>query len=108
MWAVLETLGVETGFSGTIVKDQKPSPEKTSLRKELAKLIQKCIEMLNDKIRLVLLARYFEELKLREIAATLNCSAENVRLMQKQAEENMKTCLEKNGWSGEDWLEIIH
>jgi RNA polymerase sigma factor for flagellar operon FliA len=98
----------ESNFSGTIVQDQKPSLEKSSLRKELAKLIHQCLETLTDRIRLVLLARYFEELKLREIAATLSCSAENVRLMQKQAEEGMKTCLENNGWSGEDWLEIIH
>ena len=97
----------ENGFSGTIIKDQRPTPEATSLRKELTKLIQKCLETLTDRIRLVLMARYFEDLRLREIAATLSCSAENVRLMQKQAEEDMKNCLEQNGWSGEDWLEIV-
>ncbi|MCK5505453.1 MAG: sigma-70 family RNA polymerase sigma factor, partial [Thermodesulfovibrionia bacterium] len=60
----------EAGFSGTIVKDRRPTPETSSLRKELALLIQKCLETLTDRIRLVLMGRYFEDLKLREIAAT--------------------------------------
>ena len=45
--------GPGTGFSGTIVRDKEPTPEKSSLRKELAKLIHKCLETLtNNSCRL--------------------------------------------------------
>ena len=76
-------IALQEFFSGKIVKDQQPTPETSSLRKELAQLIQKCLETLTDRLRLVLMGRYFEELKLREIAATFSCSAENVKKLKK-------------------------
>ncbi len=92
---------------GTVLVDQRPGPEMAIMKKELAELIRKCLEIIKNKSRLVLMARYFEELTLREIAATLGCSIEKVRLDQKKAEKKMKTCLEDQGWTGEGLDEIV-
>ncbi len=87
------------GFKELADNNPRPHPEKNVLEKELADIMQKCLESLDDvKERMVLVAREFKNMKLRQVADKLGWSIEKVRQKQISARESMKTCLEKNGW----------
>lgn len=94
-------------YWGEIIADKSPSAENMVLINELAACVQECLENLpSDEYRLVLLGRVVEELNLRELADVLNCSNQTVANRQEKAQELMKICLEKNGWTLETLREI--
>ena len=75
------------------------SAEKNVLDQDLAHIMQQCLEALDDaRERLILVAREYKNMKLRQLAQQLGWSIEKVRQKQISAKESMKTCLEKNGW----------
>jgi RNA polymerase sigma factor FliA len=91
-----EEAGEERGF---VLIDPEPGPEELILRKEIAGLVQRCLAALpSPEDRLVITGRLMEGLKLREIAETLGCTAESVRLRQKKLQKQLKTCLQRQGW----------
>lgn len=87
---------------GWVLVDAAPDPEAQTLRKEVAGLVRKCLALLpSAEDRLVIVGRILEGLKLREIAQTLGCSAENVRQRQKKVEKSIKTCIQQHGWAAD-------
>jgi len=84
---------------GAILIGDEPNPESAYMRKELAEVIQMCLELLSRKARVVFVARVLEQMKMKDVAKTFNCSLEAVRQWQKQAQLKMQTCLEQHGWS---------
>jgi RNA polymerase sigma factor for flagellar operon FliA len=87
---------------GFVLIDPTPGPEELTLRKEVARLVRRCLAALpSPEDRLVITGRLMEGLKLREIAETLGCSAENVRLRQQKLQKQLKTCLQQQGWRPE-------
>jgi len=110
-WEVKKVLKVENLFNQVFSIDADPgfneltdnnpgdNAEKNVLDRDLANIMQHCLEALTDaKERLVLVARELKNKKLRQVALKLGWSIEKVRQKQISAKESMKTCLEKNGW----------
>jgi len=92
--------GTGDEYRGEMLVDQGANPETKAIKTQLAELIHKCLEALpSPEDRLVIVGRVLEGLKLRELAETLGCSSERVRQLQLQAQEKMKACLERHGWS---------
>lgn len=89
----------ETALSGVVLRNGGDDPETLTLKKEIAELVQKCLEALpSPQDRLVIVSRVLEGLKLKDLAETLGCSIENVRQWQKRVEGLMRACMEKHGW----------
>lgn len=87
-------------FRRVVLTGDADDPETAALRKEMAALVNICLEALpSPQDRLVIVSRVLEGLKLREVAETLGCSLENVRQWQKRVEKMMKVCMENHGWS---------
>jgi RNA polymerase sigma factor for flagellar operon FliA len=85
---------------GVVLTGDGDDPETAALRKEMAALVNKCLETLpSPQDRLVIVSRVLEGLKLRGLAETLGCSLENVRQWQKRVEKIMQVCMENHGWS---------
>ena len=76
------------------------SPEQMTLQKELLEVVSKCLQSIRDpKERLILMGRFLEGLTLKQLAAPLGWSIENVRLRQKKALAHMRSCLKRHGWT---------
>ncbi len=73
----------------------------TIIIKELASVMQKCLEAIDDPVkRLVLELRVKMNMKLDAISRKIGkWSREKVRYKQKEAEQEMKICLKKHGWT---------
>ncbi len=84
-------------FSGNM-----PQPQDELLDKEIAQLIQLCLENLaTDDDRVLLHGRMREEMKLKQLAAIFGCTPQAVHQRQKKALASMKDCLQQKGWSRE-------
>jgi RNA polymerase sigma factor for flagellar operon FliA len=100
--------GDEIAARGEIVRDKGPDAEGFLLRRELAESVQKCLEKLpSDELRLVLLGRILEGLRLRELAQVMSCSIQTIANRQETAQVLMRDCLEKSGWSPDDVGKMI-
>ena len=110
-WSTKEVLKTETLSTAafSIDEDQennnliqlKSKKEVASeiLNKDLASIIQKCMEMIDDASdRLVFVARDFKDMTLKEVGIRFGFSIEKARQKHLRAKESMKSCLEKNGW----------
>lgn len=86
-----------------ILTDTSDSQDLHLLRRELAERVHRCLERLpSDLDRTVLLGRYLEDLKLRELAATLDCTEQAVSQRQKKAERRMKKCIDECDKEGQN------
>ena len=95
----VSSIDAEPGFKEIVDKNQMGNAEKNALDQDLAYIMQKCLEALEDaKERMVLVARELKNSTLKQVALELGWSIEKVRQKQISAKESMKTCLEKNGW----------
>jgi len=64
-------------------------PETAALRKEMAALVNRCLEALpSPQDRLVIVSRVLEGLKLREVAETLGCSLRKRQTVAKKSGKN--------------------
>jgi RNA polymerase sigma factor for flagellar operon FliA len=73
--------------------------ESEILNKDLAIIIQKCMELINDASdRLVFVARDLEDMTLKQVGSRFGFSIEKTRQKHIRAKESMKSCLKKNGW----------
>lgn len=89
----------ETGEPDRDLPASTPGPEEKALKRELAAVVQDCLEKIkSSRDRLILIGRVFHERKLRELAEKLDCTVETVRLRQLKAMESMKRCLASHGW----------
>jgi len=88
-------------FSGVVLEDSSPenNPREQLLKKELAALLQSCLEKLPDpRDRVIVKARRLEEVTLRELAEAFDCSIETVRKREQAALLQLRSCLEQGGW----------
>ncbi len=93
------SIDAEPEFKKLVDSNPGNNAEKDVLKRDLANIMQRCLESLDDaKERLVLVARELKNMKLRQVARKLGWSIEKVRQKQISAKKSMKTCLEKNGW----------
>jgi len=77
-------------------------PQDELLEKEIAQLIQLCLENLaTDDERVLLHARMREDMKLKQVAAIFGCTPQAVHQRQKKALASMKDCLQQKGWNWE-------
>lgn len=110
-WSTEEILKTETLSTSVVSVDEESencnviqlTPKKTLeseiLNKELALIIQKCMELIDDDSdRLVFIARELEDMTLKEIGSRFDFSIEKARQKNIKAKKSMKSCLEKNGW----------
>jgi len=97
----------EDGYQGEILHSEEIDPERQTLQSELAELVNKCLQKLNPQNRLVIVGRLLEGLKLRELATSLGCTMENIRIKQKKAETQLKTCIETHGWPVDSLDDLI-
>lgn len=93
--------------SGVTVTSDGPSPETQTLQSELALLVNRCLQRLSAQDRLIVVGRLLEGLKLKDLAATLGYTAENIRVRQKKSQEQLKSCIEKHGWPVDTLDDII-
>mgnify|MGYP001239260315 CR=1 FL=1 len=92
---------------GVVVISDDPGPETHALRSELAVLVNRCLHALSAQNRLIVVGRLLEGLKLKDLAVTLGYTAENIRVRQKKSQEQLKSCIEKNGWPVDALDDII-
>lgn len=87
----------------TLLAGKEKTPEEALDRKTIIEIMQYCIENIrNSQDRLILIARYLKEVTLKDLASTLDCSGEKVRLRQKSAEESLKKCMKRHGVTEND------
>jgi len=74
-----QTLGLnELRIKDTLKIDLDKSPEEEFLENEQTKILSEAVSLLEERQRLVLTLYYYEELTLKEIAATLDVSVSRV------------------------------
>jgi RNA polymerase sigma factor for flagellar operon FliA len=77
-----------------------PDPEDQVLKKDLARVMKKCLDGLADAAeKMVLVARNLESVTLRQLAEQFSCSIEKIRQTEIRAKSRMRTCLEKHDWN---------
>ena len=80
---------------------EESDPQANLLKKELSQLVEHCLQTLPEiRDRLIIKARKLEDVTLRELAASFNCSIESVRKREKIALIQLKECLQRKGWQG--------
>jgi RNA polymerase sigma factor for flagellar operon FliA len=87
------------GFEDLTVRDtlkapEEKSPEQVYLKEEQTQLLSKAIEKLEERQKLVLILYYYEELNLKEIAATLEVSVSRVSQLKTMAMASLRRYLE--------------
>ena len=86
-------------FRGEILIETGDDPEAVALKKEKTTLVNRCLKTLSPRDRFIIESRILEGLTLREVAKTLDCTLENVRLLQQKVERMMKIWIKNQGWS---------
>jgi len=89
------------GFDDLTVRDtlkapEDKSPEEIVLKEEQTKLLIKALEALEERQRLVLTLYYYEEMNLKEIAATLDVSVSRVSQLKTMAMAALRRHLEED------------
>lgn len=82
-------------LSGTIKDDKSPSPEKSLEEWEEINYLEKAIELLNEKDRLILTLYYYERLTLKQIGAILKVSESRVCQLHSRSILNLRKTLAK-------------
>jgi RNA polymerase sigma factor for flagellar operon FliA len=95
-------------YQAEILVDTEPDAEARVLTEELGQLMEQCMENLpSDEFRIILKARVLEGMPLRELAQIFKVSIQTVANRQEMAQRLMKDCLERTGWSLEDYEKIF-
>ena len=76
---------------GMIQDKNSPSPEKEMEDKEEIEMLQKSLEMLNEKDRMILSLYYYESLTLKEIGKVLEVSESRVCQLHSRAIRNLRS-----------------
>lgn len=89
------------------IADHGAGPEWKIMRKELARVVQHCLDRLRSaRDRLIVVSRIVHERKLREVADSMGCSLETIRLRQQKAQASLRRCLDSYGWDEESLNEL--
>lgn len=79
-----------SGLSEVEVEDEKVNLEKGLEKNEISGKVQKALRQLPEKYRLALYLYYFEDLKYKEVAESLNLPVNTVRTHIKRGKEMLK------------------
>ena len=90
-----QTLSLEALYGGVrldlrLAAQTEPDPQEMVDAKELHQMIRSTVDMLSPKIRAAVLLYYYEQLTVREIAATLNVSTAAVKGRLHRARERLR------------------
>ncbi len=86
--------GMEDVISNSLTADARTQPEKEAIRKETEKYIGEIIEELPESQRTVVIAYYYDNIKVEEIAEIMECSVGTVKSRLSYARKFMKKKLE--------------
>lgn len=88
------------GAGGTNLAAKDALPDKNLFREDLAAVMEKCLHtMLNRIERMVLVCRVQHGVGLKVLAKVMGFSMEGIRQKQIRAQNRVKECLEKHGYS---------
>jgi len=87
----------EPGDDVEDIPDEDPTPFDALLRKETLAAINRCMEMLSERKRIIVHLVYFEDLSREEIGCIIGCEGNLVRQHLCQALRKMKPCLATSG-----------
>lgn len=88
--------GGDKDFTGSI-RALTRSPEEDVIREQRLQMVQKTITMLNDKYRLMIELRYYQELSYEEIAVELDIPLGTVKAQLFRAKEMLYNLMQKPG-----------
>ena len=83
----------------TVLVEESPEcdPQANLLRREISELLEHCLKKLPEvRDRIIVKARQLEDITLKELAKSFNCSIESVRKREKTALIQLKECLKRN------------
>lgn len=92
---------IDAGFETLELSESQTGnhTEQKILEKDLAKLMQACIESIADaRHRIVFIAREIKNMTLKQVGMKMGWTIEKTRQAQIRAKESMKSCLKKSGW----------
>lgn len=94
--------------AGVVLTAGDIGPEETTLRHEMWKIVDECLNSLpSPDLRIILKSRTLYEVKLKELAASFACTMESIRLKQKKAANWMRDCIIGKGWLAQGWQEAL-
>ncbi len=80
-----------------IEKSPESDPQANLLRREISELLQHCLQELPEvRDRIIVKARQLEDITLKELAQSFNCSIESIRNREKRSLIQLKECLKRN------------
>ncbi|MNP00224.1 RNA polymerase sigma-D factor [compost metagenome] len=85
----------DMSIKGIIEDKNSPSPEKTLEEKEELEMLEKAIELLNEKDKMILSLYYYEGLTLKEIGKVLEVSESRICQLHSRAIRNLRTNMKK-------------
>jgi RNA polymerase sigma factor FliA len=93
----------DEGFPvGAILSDPSPDPEQALMKKELTQAVQYCLKAISNAVdRIILICRMEYDMRLKVLARVLGITIEGTRQKQLRAQEQMKNCLEEQGWTAD-------
>ena len=94
----------EETIPGTVLMSADIGPEEASLRLEVKKIVEDCLDRLpSADLRMILVSRILHGIKLKELAASFDCAMQSVLNKQKKATDWMRQCIKAKGWPEEGW-----
>lgn len=75
------------------IVDSKPNPAEAAVNKEIIDMVDKAIELLPEKQKIVFILRHIQGMKLAEIAAILNCRESTAKVHLFRAVRNLQKSL---------------
>jgi RNA polymerase sigma-70 factor (ECF subfamily) len=73
--------------------DRGETPSEQAIRQETNKELMKCINLLSEKLRICIILYYFNEMSIREIGETLECSEGTVKSRLFKAKKELEKSL---------------
>lgn len=81
------------------IKDDAYTPEETSEYREMAKLVRDAVAKLPERERQIIEARFFKNMKMREIGETFNISPSRTSRIVQSALDKVKLELQRKGYN---------
>jgi RNA polymerase sigma factor (sigma-70 family) len=82
------------------IRDYSATPEEHTEVREVARIVRECIARLPDRDREVVEARFYQNLKMREIGVQFGISPSRTSRVVQSALDKMKVELQKRGYTG--------
>ncbi len=81
------------------IKDDAYTPEETSEYREMAKLVRDAVAKLPERERQIIEARFFKNMKMREIGETFGISPSRTSRIVQSALDKVKIELQRKGYN---------